>query len=178
MIIISYRRFDEKLRIFWLFRNNIWYFSVCTQRQIKWVNKQNTLKKRKKRCKVDSGLLGSKLWYKSREIDWVNFLWTSLKKRAVKTIDSFLQLLYKEKKMSDEVSVLEIKRRGKFWAAKWKCQQWKKNLEMHLLKVSKFQNQFMMSSFLPKNEQIFLRISALAFKKCSNQKTLLYNYVK
>ena len=46
------------------------------------------------------------------------------------------------------------------------------------LKVSKFQNEFMMSSFLPKNKQKILRISALAFKKCSNQKTLLYNYVK
>ena len=38
------------------------------------------------------------------------------------------------------------------------------------LKVSKFQNEFMISSFLPKNELNFLRISALAFKKCSNQK--------
>ena len=46
------------------------------------------------------------------------------------------------------------------------------------LNVSKFQNEFMMSSFLPKNKQNFIRISALAFKKCSNQKILLYNYVK
>jgi hypothetical protein len=29
-----------------------------------------------------------------------------------------------------------------------------------------------------KNQRIFLRISALAFKKISNQKNLLYNYVK
>ena len=38
------------------------------------------------------------------------------------------------------------------------------------LKVSKFLNEFMMSSFLPKNEQIFLRISALASKKRSDKK--------
>ena len=36
--------------------------------------------------------------------------------------------------MSDEASVLKIKHEEEiFWAAKWKCQQWKKNLEMHLL---------------------------------------------
>ena len=46
------------------------------------------------------------------------------------------------------------------------------------LKVSKVQNEFMMSSFLPKNKRNVLRISALDFKKCSNQNTLLYNYVK
>ena len=38
------------------------------------------------------------------------------------------------------------------------------------LKVSKFQNEFMISSFLPKNKRNFLRISALASKKSSDQK--------
>ena len=45
------------------------------------------------------------------------------------------------------------------------------------LKVSKSQNKFMKSSFLPKYEQNILRISALASKERSNQKnkgTLLY----
>ena len=42
--------------------------------------------------------------------------------------------------------------------------------QANLLKVSKFQNEFMMSSFLPKNERNVLRISALASKKRSDQK--------
>ena len=39
-----------------------------------------------------------------------------------------------------------------------------------MLKVSKSQNKFMESSFLPKYEQNILRISALASKERSNQK--------
>ena len=48
-----------------------------------------------------------------------------------------------------------------------------------VLKVSKFRNEFMMSSFLPKNEQMFFRISALASKKKSDQKNegTLYHYL-
>ena len=38
------------------------------------------------------------------------------------------------------------------------------------LKVSKYQNEIMMSSFRPKNERNFLRISALASKKRLDQK--------
>ena len=47
-----------------------------------------------------------------------------------------------------------------------------------ILKVSKFQNEFMMSSFLSKRRTKILRISALAFKKCSNKKKILNNYIK
>ena len=47
-----------------------------------------------------------------------------------------------------------------------------------LLKVSKSQNKFMKSSFLPKYEQNILRISALASKKWLNQKLYHTNYVK
>ena len=39
-----------------------------------------------------------------------------------------------------------------------------------LVKVSKFQNEFMMSSYLPKNKQNFLRISAVSCKNRSDQK--------
>ena len=42
------------------------------------------------------------------------------------------------------------------------------------LKVSKSQNKFVKSSFLPKYEENILKISALAFKKWMNQKPLLY----
>ena len=44
-----------------------------------------------------------------------------------------------------------------------------------LLKVSKSQNKFMMSSFLPKYEQNIWRISALASKKWLNQKHYITN---
>ena len=47
-----------------------------------------------------------------------------------------------------------------------------------LLKVSKSQNKFMKSSFLPKYEQNILKISALATKKWLNQKLCSANYVK
>ena len=47
-----------------------------------------------------------------------------------------------------------------------------------LIKVSKSQNKFMKSSFLPKYEQNILRISALASKKWLNQKLYYTNYVK
>ena len=42
-----------------------------------------------------------------------------------------------------------------------------------ILKVSWFQNVFSVSSFRPKNQQIFLRISALASKKKLNK-----NFIK
>ena len=48
---------------------------------------------------------------------------------------------------------------------------------MYVLKVSSFQKEFLVSLFGTKI-QILKMISALASKKCSNQKTLLYNYVK
>ena len=47
-----------------------------------------------------------------------------------------------------------------------------------LLKVSKSQNKFMKSSFLPKCEWNILRISALASKKWLNQKFYCMNYVQ
>ena len=46
------------------------------------------------------------------------------------------------------------------------------------LKVSKSQNKFMMSSFLPKYKRNILRISALGSKKWVNQKLYFTNYVK
>ena len=46
------------------------------------------------------------------------------------------------------------------------------------IKVSKFRKQIFLFSFEPKNERNYFLISALASKKSSNQKTLLYNYVK
>jgi hypothetical protein len=45
------------------------------------------------------------------------------------------------------------------------------NLKLQQLKVSKNQNDFMKTSFLPKYHRIFQRISALASKKRSNQKS-------
>ena len=51
----------------------------------------------------------------------------------------------------------------------------RKNLALSKLKVSKSQNKFMRSSFLPKYKRNILRISALASKERSNKKgTLLY----
>ena len=46
------------------------------------------------------------------------------------------------------------------------------------LKASQFQKDFLVSSFGPKKQRHFFRISALASKKSSNQKTLIYNNVK
>ena len=46
------------------------------------------------------------------------------------------------------------------------------------LKVSLFWKQISLFSFEPKTEQNYFFISALASKKSSNQKTLLYNYVE
>ena len=46
----------------------------------------------------------------------------------------------------------------------------------HLLKVSKSQNEFMRSSFLPKYKRNILWISALASKKWLNQKLYYTNY--
>ena len=51
--------------------------------------------------------------------------------------------------------------------SEWKQNQRKRAVAdpQKQLKVSKFQNEFIISSFLPKNEQNFLRNSALASKK-------------
>ena len=46
-----------------------------------------------------------------------------------------------------------------------------------LVKVSKFQNEFMMSSYLPKNKQNFLRISALLCGTIQGSSKSLQNLV-
>ena len=52
------------------------------------------------------------------------------------------------------------------------------NLLAGWLKVSKFQKQIFLFSFEPKTQRNYFLISALASKKSSNQKSLLYNHVK
>ena len=47
-----------------------------------------------------------------------------------------------------------------------------------LIKVSKFQKQIFLFSFEPKTQRNYFLLFALVSKKCSNQKTLLYDYIK
>ena len=74
---------------------------------------------------------------------------------------------------AQEQKWMKIEQCGKSKSEIWHIAVWEG------IKISKFQNEFMTSSFVPKNEWKFLRISALASNKRSDQKNkgTLYHYL-